>query len=176
MASIIDTLIPQYAVDYVAIFDADFQQLFSHARPVKVRVTEDAKVMTHPVENGSIITDHRVVLPITIEISLILQAADYKDTYKAIRQYYLSGKLLIVQTRAGTYKNQIIESMPHEEDPAQYDAITIALTLKQVQFVTAKYGVLPKNPTNSSTVDRGVQQPQPVDHPSVIIQKFGGHL
>jgi hypothetical protein len=52
--------------------------------------------------------------------------------------------------------------MPHEEDPEQYDAIALALKLKQAQFVTPQFASLPprqvRNPTNSSTVSRGEQQ------------------
>ena len=68
---------------------------------------------------------------------------------------------MVVQTKSGVYDNQLIESLPHEEDPAQYDVLTIALSLKQVIFVTAQYGVVPKNPNNSTTQKRGTQQGTP---------------
>lgn len=158
MASILDTLLPSFAVDYVAVFTQDFLQVFKEARAIKAVVKEQAKVMEHPVESGAIITDHRIILPVEIDLSLILQAPDYQNVYKTIRQYYLNGTLLVVQTRSGIYENQLISGMPHEEDPTQYDALAVALSLKQVQFVTAQYGVVPKNAKNSTTVNRGTQQ------------------
>lgn len=154
----ISTLLPSYAVDYVAIFTQDYTQIFREARAIKAVVKEQAKVMEHPVESGAIITDHRVILPVEIDLSLILATADYQNVYKAIRQYYFNATLLIVQTRSGIYENQLISSLPHEEDPSMFDALAIALSLKQVQFVTAQYGVVPKYPSNSTTVDRGTQQ------------------
>lgn len=162
MPTILDTLIPSYATDYVGVFNQDFSQVFPRARPMKAVVKEEAKVMEHPVESGAIITDHRIILPVEIELSLILQALDYQETYKVIRQYYLNATLLVVQTKSAVYDNQIIASMPHEEDPEQYDALIISLKLKQVQFVTPQYHVNPKNKTNSTTVNRGTQLPQPV--------------
>jgi len=159
--TILDTLLPQYASDYVAVFNQDFDQVFPRARAIKATVKEEAKVMEHPVESGAIISDHRIILPVEIELSLILASIDYQDTYRVIRQYYLNATLLVVQTRAGVYENQLISSMPHEEDPDLYNAITVALKLKQVQFVTAKYGVVPKKASNSSTVKRGVQNGTP---------------
>jgi hypothetical protein len=39
-----------------------------------------------------------------------------------------------------------------------YDAITIALSLKQVFYVSAQYAVSPKYPSDSNTQDRGTQQ------------------
>lgn len=155
---IISTLIPTHAFDTVAIYNQNYEQLFRFARSIKAVVKEQAKVMEHPVENGTIITDHRIILPVEIELSLILKPEYYPDTYKAIRQYYLDSTLLIVQTKTGSYENQIIQSMPHEEDPSLYDTISIALTTKQVQFTVAKYGVIPKQPKNSTTQNRGMQQ------------------
>lgn len=173
MATIIDNLLPSAAIDYVAVFTQDFTQVFTKARAIKAVVKEQAKVMEHPVESGAIITDHRIILPVEIELSLILQAPDYQDVYKTIRQFYLNGTLLVVQTRSGIYENQLISGMPHEEDPAQYNALAIALSLKQVQFVTAQFGVVPKNPKNSNTVDRGTQQGTTANGPKTSAAKQG---
>jgi hypothetical protein len=159
--NIISTLLPSFAVDYVAIFTQDYQQIFREARAIKAVVKEQAKVMEHPVESGAIITDHRIILPVEIELSLILASADYQSVYKQIRQYYFNATLLVVQTRSGIYENQLISGLPHEEDPTMFDALAVALTLKQVLFVTAKYGVVPRHASNSSTVNRGTQMGTP---------------
>jgi len=155
--NIINNLLPSYAVDTVAIFDQNYNQLFQQAKSIKVTVKENSKLMEHPIENGSIITDHRIILPIEIDMSLILASSDYTEVYKSIRQYYYNATLLVIQTRAGIYENQIIEAIPHEEDPDMYDAITIALSLKQVFYVSAQYAVAPKYPSDSNTQDRGTQ-------------------
>lgn len=147
-----------FAIDSVAVFTQDYQQVFRSARILKATVKEEAKIMEHPVESGIVITDHRIILPVQVELSLILNSRDYQDVYETIRQLYLNGTLLVVQTKSGVYDNQLIESLPHEEDPAQYDVLTIALSLKQVIFVTAQYGVVPKSPNNSTTQKRGTQQ------------------
>lgn len=158
LTDIISTLLPTFAIDVVGVFTQDYNQLFRNARSLKAVVKEQSKVMEHPVENGTIIVDHRIVLPVEIELTLILASSDYQNIYKSIKQYYLNGTLLVIQTRSDIYLNQIIESMPHEEDPEQYDVIPLVLNLKQVQFVTAQYGVLPKQPKNTNTVKRGTQQ------------------
>ena len=174
LTNIISTLLPSFAVDQVAVFDQDFTQLFKRARSLKAVVKEQAKVMEHPVESGAVITDHRIILPVEIELTLILSSSDYQDVYKSIRQYYLNGTLLVIQTRSDIYQNQLISSMPHEEDPTQYDALALALSLKQVIFVTAQYGVLPKAPKNSNTVKRGTQQGTPAteDQGTALHQTF----
>jgi hypothetical protein len=154
--SIISSFLAQ---DTVAVYTQDFTQVFRDARAIKAVVKERAKVMEHPVESGAIITDHRIILPTEIDLSLILTPATYRETYDKINQYYLQGTLLIVQTRSGIYVNQLIHAMPHEEDPNLYNTITLALGLKEVQFVTAQFTTTPRNTKNSNGVNRGVQQP-----------------
>lgn len=156
-------ILSSFATDYVAIFDQDYNQLFVHARAIKATVKEEAKVMEHPVETGATIVDHRIILPTEIELALILLSDDYVNTYNQIKDIFLNSTLLIVQTKSGIYQNQLIESMPHQEDPAQYDVLTLALTTKQVQFVTAQYGTTPKNASNKNTSSRGTQQGSPAN-------------
>lgn len=161
--SVINNLLPSFAIDYVGVFTQGYVQIFREARAIKATIKEQSKIMEHPVETGIVITDHRIVLPVEIELSLILTAETYQDVYKAIRQYYLNGTLIVVQTRSDIYDNQIIASMPHEEDPTQYDILTVALSLKQVQFVEALYGIAPKNNSNNNTQRRGTQQGTPAN-------------
>jgi len=153
--SVISSFVGQ---DTVAVYTQDFTQVFRGARAIKAVVKESAKVMEHPVESGAVITDHRIVLPTEVQLSLILTPATYRETYDQISQFYQEGTLLVVQTRSGIYLDQLINSMPHEEDTNLFNTITLALSLKQVQFVTAQYTTRPRNTKNTSTVQRGAQQ------------------
>lgn len=161
LTRIIETLIPQNQRDEVAVFLQDFTQVFDSARPVKVTVKPEAKLMEHPTEAGITVTDHRVVMPLEIELSLILRQVAYKDTYRQINQLFLNATLLTVQTRVQTYTNMLIASLPHEETPDLFDSVAIALRLKQVLFVGSKFTINPRNTRYQSTVDRGVQQGVP---------------
>lgn len=163
VTAVLGALAPFFATDTVAVFTQDYRQVFRAARILKAVVKEQAKIMEHPVETGAVITDHRIILPVEIELSLILNSRDYQDVYHTIKQYFLAGTLLVVQTRSGVYDNQLIESLPHEEDPTQFDALTLALSLKQVRFVSAQYGVVPKNTNTSTTQNRGQQQGTPAN-------------
>lgn len=161
MATILDTLVPTYAYDQVAVFDQNFNQIFPEARAIKAVVKEQARVMQHPLESGAMTTDHRVILPIEIELSMILTSETYQDVYRQIKQFYLNATLLIVQTKSSSYNNMLISDMPHEENPDTYNILVLALSLKEVQFADTTYAYAPKNPLNSSTVNRGTQQGTP---------------
>jgi len=151
------------AVDVVGVFDQNFNQLFALARPLKAAVKEDGKLMEHPLETGASIIDHRITLPVEIDLSLIMTRGEYRDVYQRIRQAFRNGDLMTVQTKTGTYENMVISACPHDEDPELYDTISMGLKLVEAQFVQAQFGKLTlakvRNPSNASTVDKGQQQP-----------------
>lgn len=160
--AILSAFIPTFAADVVAIYGDGFSQVFNNGRPIKAMVRESSKVMEHPIETGATITDFRIILPIEIELSLIINTTDYVSAYEQIRNAYLKATLLTVQTRTGTYDNMLIQEMPHDEDPDMFDVVALALKLKEAQFVTAQFDTLPasnvENPSNASTINRGEQQ------------------
>lgn len=172
--SFLRNLFPYHpAVDQVAVFDQDFNQLFISARALKAVVKENSKAMEHPLETGAVTTDHRIQMPIEIELSLLLASADYQEVYNQIKQFYNSGALLVVFTKAAVYENQLITDMPHEEDPDLFNALTVALKLKQVLIVSSLSGrATPLKPADTSTVDRGIQQTQDEGAPSSAAYKI----
>jgi hypothetical protein len=153
------------AVDVVGVFDANLNQLFADARPIKAMVKPDSKFMDHPGESGITITDHRVFEPVEIELSMILKAATFRDTYQQVKTAYVGLTALSVQTKADTYANMYIIAMPHDEDPDLFDTISLALKLREVNFVVAQYAQLPaslvSNKSNSSTVKTGQKTAAP---------------
>lgn len=157
-----DTNIASSSSDVVAVLNATYQQVFKLARPMKAQVREPSRSMTHPVETGSIITDNRIILPAEIDMKMILPQGDYRSVYQQIRQLWLAGTLLIVQTKASSYPNMLIENMPHEEDVTMFDTIEVNLKFMQAQLVQTQSQALPatavKNAVNQSTIQIGTQQ------------------
>lgn len=149
------------ATDVLGIYNSDGTQLFPLARPVKASIREECKPMEHPVEDGTVITDHRVIQPVEIEVPLVLSSSDYKSVYQAIRTAYLAADLLTVQTKVGSYGNMLIVKIPHEESADIFDGIQLAMSLKEVKIVTASVGKLPtsavKHKRNASKQNRGQQ-------------------
>jgi len=159
----VESAIATAAVDVVGVYDQNYNQLFSGARPIKAKIAPKAKLMDHPLETGATITDHRVFDPTEIELSLIFTPATYLTDYQAVLSAYTGAALLTVQTRADTYLNMAIQAPPHEESPDQADTITMILSLRQVTFVQAQTSSVPTPAaaTNSATVKKGAQQGTP---------------
>lgn len=155
-----DARFPSAATDTVALLrKTNFQQVAVKARAMKASVHETSKTMVHPVEDGTEITDHRVIDPVEIELSVLVAGTDYRDTYQQVRTLFQQAELLVVQTRTGSYPDMLIADMPHEEGPDMMDAVPIALRLREVKTVKASYGTLPPRavarPADASTVKRG---------------------
>lgn len=166
--SLLNIRIPNSSADVVAVFDQDFNQVFSDARSMKADVKEHSKLMEHPVETGITITDHRIIKPIDISLYVIIGGDGLRDIYSEIKGYFINATLLTVQTRTGNYQNMLIEEIPHEETADMFDSVALLVRLKEVQFVQAQFGTLPAkqvaHPANASTVNRGqLVGPNPVE-------------
>lgn len=154
---------PSRAVDVVAILGPGFVPVFMAARPLSATVFEDAKLMEHPLETGSMIADHIVIEPLEIELPCIVRGElEYRNTYAAFRGAFLTGTLLTVVTRTGVYPSMVITSMPHDERPQSFDSIEMNVRLRHAVFVQPQSTELTQeqtaDPKQSSTTARGAQQ------------------
>lgn len=147
----------------VALFDSNLRQILRTAMPMRANVKETSKLPEHPLENGSVINDHKIINPVEIELTLFLGNNEYKNIYQVIRQLYLSPQLITVQTRTASYVNMTIAELPHEEEAAMADALMMTVKFKEVKYATIQSGTLPassvQDPSNASTIARGEQQP-----------------
>jgi hypothetical protein len=143
------------AADVVGVFDADFNQVFPEGRPIKATIKETARGMEHPIENGSTITDHRVIDPSEITLTLMLVGEEYPDTYGRIKALFQKSELLTVQTKTGSYPSMMIIEMPHDETSDVFDAVPMELKLREVLLVTAQFQALPPAAVQSGTDGRG---------------------
>jgi hypothetical protein len=151
---------PTNAQDVVAVLASDFSQVFQKARMIKATIMRTSKAMEHPLETGATITDHRIVLPINIELSFVLASEDYRAVYQQVRDLFKRGELLTVQTRVDSFPSMLIEKMPHDETPDMLDGVALALSLKEAQFVQPQFSALKvAQPKDSNTAQRGQQQP-----------------
>lgn len=152
--------------DVVCILDSTLAQVLATARPIKATVREEAKTMEHPLETGASVIDHRIILPVCIELQLVLTGEEYRQTYQAARELFYRGELLTVQTRTGSYPSMMIAALPHEESPDVADAVIVGITLAEVRFITASFTATNvRNKADGKTVRRGGQQPKEATSP-----------
>lgn len=148
------------------IYDDEYNLVFPDAVITTASITEEADLMTHPLEDGASIVDHRVIKPVQIQISMTLNPDTYQDTYKLVKQAFMGNDVFTINTKAGIYNNMALAGIPHEESPAQFDTIVLALKFIEAKFVETQFQILPpvkvKNKNDSSTVNKGEQPAEEV--------------
>lgn len=149
----------------VAILDGEsFEQLFVSASPMRVSVLEEKKTTKFPVEDGSTRSDHVVQEPRQISIDLMIEDEYARDMYLQVQQAWNDNKLVIVQTKVGSYENMLIETMPHDETPELGNGIAMPIRLSEWRTVTPQYGSLPPTKVaskkQSDTAKQGQKQGQ----------------
>ena len=139
----------------------DLFREYGNARPIKAVVAESSRLMSHPIENGEVITDHRVVLPISISIAVILNPFFYRQTYNLIRNDYNSSQRFSIRTKTHTYNNMYLREIPHEEDASKFDTVTMVLEFIEAQFFNVQEAELEivevQESDDASTTERGDQ-------------------
>lgn len=149
-----------FAVDVVGVYDENFSQLITTARPMRASIQPNAKVMEHPVESGGVVTDWRVILPIEITLTMFLAGEDYQSVYKTIESMFAGTTLVTIQTKSGVYPNMLLAGMPHEETPDEYDMLAVGLRFREALLVSAQFqaiGPAQAPATDESTISRGEQ-------------------
>jgi hypothetical protein len=151
------------AAEVVAILDDSYNELFESSRQtLRALVREGAKLMRHPVEDGELISDHIVYEPVGVEVSLILDPAQYVDNFQQIKALFKAATKLTIQTRVETYENMYILEMPHDESAEMADTVAVAVKFEQAIFVSPQYQQLPpskvKKSSNSSTAKTGQKE------------------
>lgn len=164
MAGPLQRIASFFATDVVALYNTNEDQVFADAIPMKVSVNATSLQFEHPLEDSSVITDHRVILPDEISLMMTIPKGMYKDVYAQMRSSYINGDLFQVRTKAFTYDNMVIQAMPHEETPEKFDAIDLILEMKETQFESVVIEILSfdkvEDKTQSDSVDRGEQNPE----------------
>ncbi len=164
---------PIYSIasqDDVAVFNAEFRQVFQYARPMNARIRPRSHILDHPLETGEPVSDHKVILPLEIDLMLMATAENYRDVYAEIASLFATSELLSVQSRASTYENMVIAEMPHEERPELFDVLPISLRMRAVKFVAAEANFAPADPVQSDKKPLGEQAPSG----SVTVQPDSG--
>lgn len=155
------------------VFTQGFSPVFTTAKIMRAVVKEDSTTMEHPLENGSLVADHRIINLIKIDLAIIVEAQNVSNIYKEIQQNFINGTLLTVQTVAGSYSNQFISELPYEQTPELYNAISIGLKLTEFRQIKTQVNVVvsPVRPVDSTTVNRGNQLPL-APRPASILRGF----
>lgn len=158
------TLLASFSQDVVAISDPKSgARLFPKAQLMKCNVSRASKLMDHPLENGSPVTDYKIILPVEIDMGILINSYEKQATYDFIAYAFGTSQFMTVQTNAGVFTNMVVQAMPHDEGPDMWGMLVMSLRLREVQLVTVQFQDLTPadvaKPTDQSTVKSGQKSP-----------------
>lgn len=136
---------------------SNFVEGIIKAQPMKAFIRRETQGFTHPLEDSTTLIDHRIILPITINIPFLI-SRDYNNTlYEEIEQFFNSGEVVQVYTKARKNNNLYISAIPHEEVPDKFDSIVVDVTFTEIQVASPTITDFnPVNTEESTIVPRGV--------------------
>lgn len=163
-------------MNVTAILNESGEQLFATAQLLKASVAPSNTFAQHPVEDGTVVADNKIINQVRISIPMVLDSNDYKDVYKAIQDTSKNSVNLSVQTRVATYSNMYIESYPSEESAAMFDTVSLTVNfIEQITGTVVTKKLAETDVSNNSDVDtenRGEQLPK--EDSQTSLQKIAG--
>lgn len=154
-------------------------ELLANVKYLDGSVSDDLKVMEHPIESGATIADHVVDDAKSANVKLLIQDEDI-DSLNKLLDCYKKRTPIAFRIKNEFYKNFIISSKPLKADVKYFDSTLYELTLKEVMVAQTQYVKMTvpqaKQPKNASTVKSGQKQAQPQAQkkvtPSILRQGF----
>lgn len=123
---------------------------------MSAEVVEDCKLTEHPLENGQVLADNKVILPTEINVQITLPAQDYKDKLATLKKYKDENKMIYIETKFGSYPNMQIVSIPCSMNINNINRLTFNVKFREV-LVSGQNVVVPENVADSDTINTGTQ-------------------
>jgi len=180
----LQSFISKFGSDVVALYAQDDsgipgQPIVTNANIMKASINTRSRIFSHPLANGTVLSDHVIDEPVDIELALIITNKNtsfsefeigfnapsqsvLRNTYSTLLAYQQSRRLLALQTRANLFTNLLIYALPHQETVDVFNGIVLIVKLQETRFAIPIVGVFsPINEVQVDTKDRGVIQSTP---------------
>lgn len=99
---------------------------------IDAEITETCRLAEHPLENGRVRADNKIIMPTEIVVKIALPAEQYEDIWNNIKELKDKNTMIWVQTKNEIYKNMQIIAMPFSLNVNNVSRITFSLRLKEV--------------------------------------------
>lgn len=139
----------------------DNSEAFMNVHYFEGSVSDDLKVMEHPLEDGTSIADHIIDDAKSATVRVIISDDD-NTSLSEITDCYKNRTPLILKIKNNLYTDMIISSKPVKADPQYYDKTVYDLSFKEALRAQTQYVKMSvpqvQSPKNASTVNTGQKQ------------------
>ncbi|MDR0675978.1 MAG: hypothetical protein LBF97_02935, partial [Elusimicrobiota bacterium] len=132
---------------------AQTQEILQELQFLEASVIDESKITEHPIEDGSIVSDYKIQLPIEINLTAVMPSANignygynlnlldgarfnnWRKIYQELKDLKTSQDKLIIKTKSDSYFNMILVGIPHDEKVENVNRLVFTLKFKEVFVV-----------------------------------------
>ena len=111
---------------------------FYRSSVLRYGIEERSRMCDHPIEDGSVISDHKLKDPITFSCALAMPEFLGGLVVDDLKTYYRESLKIIVQCATGVYMNMILAEMPTEITPDKASRPIFDLKFREVMIVSPR--------------------------------------
>lgn len=116
----------------------DNSEVLTNVMFIDGSIDDDASLMTHPLENGAVITDHMVFNPHKGSLSLLVEDED-QSSLSEISEYFHNGTLLTIKAKGEIFPNMVISAKPFKVNSNYFNMTQYSLSFCEVQLADTQY-------------------------------------
>lgn len=125
------------------------------------KASSPSKMCEHPIESGSTVTDHKVILPKQCTITIAMPAYYQDIVIREIEKYHKNSTPLSVHDNGMIYNNMVITDYPHTTDIKTANRLVFTIEMKELVVVDPEYVKLDiskvRSAKDASTVKKGIK-------------------
>lgn len=121
---------------------------------MNAEIKEESRLTEHPLENGRVLADNKVILPTEIDVRITLPAVDYEDMIANIRKYKDNNSMFRIETKFASYDNMQIVSIPCTLNVENVQKLTFSIKFREV-LMMATPETQTANGSDMDTVNTG---------------------
>ena len=106
------------------------------ADAMKYSEKRSSEICDHPIENGTPVTDHKIIQPREFTLTVALPALYGGMVLRTLERYFLNSDKIIVKCATGVYRNMILTDKPTNITPNDLERPMYDLELKEVFIVS----------------------------------------
>lgn len=123
----------------ISIYDQDQnEQILTGLQFLDGSAQIDKKLMEHPKEDGTLITDHVVDDPTQVSLQVLLDDDD-SSSLNELKDLYGKSTPVIIKLKNELHTNMIMASKPLKVDSSHYNHTVYDLSFKEVQQAVTLY-------------------------------------
>lgn len=112
---------------------------FFRSAVLNASAEQTGKLCDFPIENGAVISDHKVREPRRVSCMLVMPVMFAGQVIDQLNEYYHYSKKIIIELPTGVYKNMILESMPVSMNPEDVSRPKFELKFREVLIIEPNY-------------------------------------